>query len=112
MVQQAEQQPQQANLSLTDLTLALQIIQVASQRNAFKPEEFEEVGGCYNRIFKFLEGSGAIQRTEAQQTEAPAAGNEETPSAPKSVADTATKKPAAKKPVAKKAATKSKGKTE
>lgn len=109
MDQQPADQSTQVNLSLADLTLALQVIQVAAQRNAFKPEEFEEVGGCYNRIFKFLEGSGAIQSTERQEqlTEPPAEA-----SVAKSVAKTpAVKKPAAKKPAAAKAAPKSKGKT-
>lgn len=112
MEQETNQQPQ-VNLSLADLTLALQIIQVASNRNAFKPEEFEEVGGCYNRIFKFLETTGAIQRTDAQQqgdneVVEPEAKEESVANA---VAKPAAKKPAAKKATATKAAPKSKGKT-
>ena len=82
-----QQATDNTNLTLADITLALQIIQVAAQRSAFKPEEFEEVGGCYNRILAFLEASGAIQRSEpaaSEGTEAPAE------------APAATKKPAAK----------------
>lgn len=60
---------EQPNLSLADITLALQIIQVAATRGVFKPEEYTEIGGCYDRIFRFLEVSGAIKRTE----DAPAA---------------------------------------
>ena len=94
---QAQQSP---NLSLADITLALQIIQVASQRGAFKTEEFAEVGGCYNRILSFLEAAGAVTRNDT----VPATTDTSEP-------EPAAKKPAAKKPAAKKAATKSKGKT-
>jgi hypothetical protein len=58
-----DQTQDQPNLSLGDITLALQVIQVAASRGAFKAEEYTEIGGCYDRIFKFLEASGAIQRT-------------------------------------------------
>lgn len=101
--QQATESP---NLTLADITLALQIIQVAAQRSAFKPEEFEEVGGCYNRILGFLEASGAVQRG----TQGPAAGAEGA-AAPTEQPETAA---AAKKPAAKsvaKSVAKPKGKT-
>lgn len=102
-----EPQTQQSpNLSLADITLALQIIQVASQRGAFKTEEFAEVGGCYNRILGFLEASGAVQRTPDQPPSI------EPPAAEKVAAAPEVKTQAAKKPAAKKAAPKSKGKTE
>lgn len=81
---QQETQQTQVNLSLADITLSLQIIQVAAQRGAFKTEEFEEIGGCYNRILSFLEASGAIQRnapegsapTESESSLAEAAATE------------------------------------
>ena len=66
-----DQTQDQINLSLGDITLALQIIQVAASRGVFKPEEYSEIGGCYDRIFKFLEASGAIQRTEQEAEPAP-----------------------------------------
>lgn len=90
------QDQQSPNLSLADITLALQIIQVASQRGAFKTEEFAEVGGCYNRILAFLEAAGAVTRNDSD--------------AAPSESETATTT-TAPKPAAKKAATKSKGKT-
>lgn len=94
-----EQTQAQPNLSLADITLALQIIQVAASRGVFKPEEYAEIGGCYDRIFGFLEASGAIKRTdEAPQTDEG--------SVAESVAAPETDAPAAPK----KAATKSKGK--
>lgn len=87
MDQQTQAQP---NLSLADITLALQIIQVAASRSAFKPEEYAEIGGCYDRIFGFLEASGAIKRTE----EAPAQSNTAEES---SVAEAVAPAPKAKK---------------
>ena len=56
-------------LQLADLVLAVQIIQLASSRAAFKTEEFTQVGGVYERIVKFLQASGAIQPTTAEQTD-------------------------------------------
>jgi hypothetical protein len=50
----------QTGLTVQDLTLVLQVIQVASSRGAFKADELTAVGGLYDRIFKFLESSGAI----------------------------------------------------
>jgi hypothetical protein len=56
-------------LTVQDLTLVLQVIQVASSRGAFKADELTAVGGLYDRIFKFLEASGAIT-TKAPETAA------------------------------------------
>jgi hypothetical protein len=57
-------------LQLADLLLAAQVIQLASQRGAIKPEEFTQVGGLYERLVKFLQASGALQ--SAPQADAPA----------------------------------------
>lgn len=54
-----------AGLTVNDLTLTLQVIQIAANRGAFKAEELTAVGGLYDRVFKFLESSGAIQKSEA-----------------------------------------------
>lgn len=43
-------------LTLQDLSLAAQVIDVASQRGAFKANELENVGRIYNRITTFLSG--------------------------------------------------------
>ncbi len=56
----------QVQLKLEDLVRALEIINLASSRGAFKPEEFTIIGEVYNRIFSFLEASGAIQRPQAE----------------------------------------------
>ena len=42
------------NLSIQDLTQLRNIINIASQRNAFKAEEFEIVGAAYNKLNAFL----------------------------------------------------------
>ena len=65
----------QVNLQLEDLIRALEIINLASTRGAFKPNEFTNIGGVYERIFAFLLASGAIQ--QPQQTEAQPEGNQQ-----------------------------------
>jgi len=48
-------------LQIADILACVQIIQVASQRGAFKADEFVQIGTVYDRIVKFLKDSGAIQ---------------------------------------------------
>lgn len=62
-------QPQGPSLSLQDLILVAQIIQLTTQRGAFKAEELQNVGTLYNKLVSFLEASGAVSRTapEGQQ---------------------------------------------
>ena len=50
-------------LTIQDLTLVLQVIQLATARGAFKAEDLTSIGGLYERIFKFLESVGAITKT-------------------------------------------------
>ena len=66
---------QEVQLQLEDLVRALEIINLASSRGAFRPDEFTTIGSVYERVFKFLEASGAIQRP--QQTEANPEGNQQ-----------------------------------
>ena len=77
---------QQTGLTIQDLTLTLQAIQVASSRGAFKADELSAIGGLYDRIFKFLEAAGAIN-TQPATSEQPA----ETPTEP-AVTETVAKK--------------------
>lgn len=63
-------------LNLSDLVFVLQAFQLASSRGAFKPEEFSAIGGCYERLFAFLEANGAVNRPQA---EAPAEAPTEQP---------------------------------
>ena len=59
---QSATEPAQATpgLTLQDLVLVAQIIQLTSQRGAFKAEELEQVGGLYNKLVAFLQSTGAI----------------------------------------------------
>lgn len=53
--------PAQApSLTLADLTLALQTIQIVSARGAIKAEEMSTVGGLHDRLFAFLKAQGVI----------------------------------------------------
>ena len=63
-------------LQLSDILQSAQIIQLASSRGAFKPEEFTSIGGVYERIVSFLAANGAVKvapqpTTEASATEEP-----------------------------------------
>ena len=72
-VQAEETQPQQTapSLSLQDLITVAQIIQLTTQRGAFRAEELQNVGALYNKLVAFLESTGAVQRSPegAQENE-------------------------------------------
>ena len=55
------------SLSLNDLKICLQIIDLCSQRGAFKPEEFQAVGTIHQKLRLFLEQSE--QATKAAETQ-------------------------------------------
>ena len=59
-VDAAPQQEQQPSLNLQDLILVAQIIQVSSQRGAFKADELANVGALYNKLIAFLQSTGAL----------------------------------------------------
>jgi len=65
----AEQQQSAPGLSLQDLVMVVQIIQLTSQRGAFKAEELESVGGLYNKLIAFLQSTGALTSAPAQTEE-------------------------------------------
>lgn len=52
------------SLTLQDLIAVAQIIQITSQRGAYRAEELANVGSLYNKLVAFLESSGAISRAE------------------------------------------------
>jgi hypothetical protein len=56
------QAPAAPSLQLTDLVLALQVIQASAQRGSVRVDEMSTVGGLYDRLFAFLEAQGAITR--------------------------------------------------
>lgn len=67
----ATEQPA-AQMQIADLLVAIQAIQIASSRGAFRAEEMSQVGGCYDRIVAFLKSSGALQPAQSAEQEQPA----------------------------------------
>lgn len=67
---QAQTQPQ--GLTLQDLVLVAQIIQMSTSRGVFRAEDLLQVGSLYTRLVAFLESTGAISKTPAPAEEAPA----------------------------------------
>lgn len=57
--QVTEQQPA-PSLTLQDLVLVAQIIQIGSQRGAFRAEELADVGNLYTKLIAFLQATGAL----------------------------------------------------
>jgi len=62
-------QEQQPSLNLQDLILVAQIIQVSSQRGAFKADELANVGALYNKLIAFLQSTGALTPAPANTEE-------------------------------------------
>jgi hypothetical protein len=54
--------PAGPDLNISDLAAVKSIIDIASQRGAFKAAELESVGKIYNKLDKFLE---AVSKKEA-----------------------------------------------
>jgi hypothetical protein len=69
---QADSQPEQTaapSLTLQDLITVAQIIQLSSQRGAFRAEELQGIGSLYNKLIAFLQSVGALQPAEAKTEE-------------------------------------------
>lgn len=64
--QETQANPATPNITIGDLVLTAQIIQVGASRGLFKAEELKNVGDFYNRLVGFLEASGAISRPATQ----------------------------------------------
>ena len=63
------QQPAAVAFTLQDLVLVAQIIQLTSQRGAFKAEELSQVGGLYNKLITFLQSAGALTPASTEEKE-------------------------------------------
>jgi len=61
------------SLSLNDLKLCLQIIDICSARGAFKAEEFQAIGAIHTKLKTFIDRATAASST-------PEAGSESTES--------------------------------
>ena len=62
--QPAPQVNPQTGLTLQDLIVVAQIIQLGSQRGAWRAEELTTVGGLYTKLIAFLDSVGAITKPE------------------------------------------------
>ena len=62
------------DITVADLDMLRQIVDLASSRGAFRGAELSQVGEVYNKLTRFLEL--AVAQTQAQQdaTQAPPAG--------------------------------------
>ncbi len=67
---QNQPSPEQPSLALSDLVLLLNLIRVTSERGAIKADELSAVGAVYDKLFKFLEASGAINKQAPTEPEA------------------------------------------
>jgi len=62
--QQAPQEQSGPDLTVQDLNALKSIIDVASQRGAFKPNEMVTVGQAYNKLEQFLDAVAKQQSTQ------------------------------------------------
>jgi hypothetical protein len=61
--------PDQVTLTLDDLSAVLSIVDVATQRGAFRPKEFTAVGKVYEKISSFLEQVKSVSAPDADADE-------------------------------------------
>ena len=64
-----QQESPSPSLTLQDLILVAQIIQVSSTRGAFKADELANVGELYNKLIAFLQSTGALTPAPANTEE-------------------------------------------
>lgn len=69
------------SLGLQDLVLMAQIIQLATSRASWKPDELSTVGNLYDRLMSFLEASGAIKKSDQPVESETSSGTQETENA-------------------------------
>lgn len=63
----AQENDQNVELTVNDLNALKQIIDVASSRGAFKPNEMTTIGTVYNKLETFLNAVAAQQRAAGGQ---------------------------------------------
>ena len=56
------------SLTLQDLVLVAQIIQIGSQRGTFRAEELADVGTLYTKLIAFLQATGALAPAKTEET--------------------------------------------
>jgi len=63
-----QNQDQSIELTVNDLNALKQIIDVASSRGSFKPNEMTSVGAVYTKLDNFLKAVAAQQQAQQAQT--------------------------------------------
>tara|TARA_B100000965_G_C19354108_1_gene653117 strand:+ start:220 stop:483 length:264 start_codon:yes stop_codon:yes gene_type:complete len=58
--------PEQAGITLNDIANVVRIIDVASQRGAFRGPELSQVGTVHDRLMKFLEANQPKQEADGK----------------------------------------------
>ena len=76
--QPAQQEEQQASVTIADLAMAVRVIDLAVERGGFRGPETSTVGTVRDRLARFVEVQQAAQ--QAAMADAPAEGTE-TPAA-------------------------------
>jgi len=71
MSEQPTAQEQSPELTVQDLTAMKTIIDVASSRGAFKPNEMTSVGTVYNKLEVFLNAVAEQQSQQAEEENTP-----------------------------------------
>jgi len=64
-----QEQDQSIELTVNDLNALKQIIDVASSRGSFKPNEMTSVGTVYTKLDNFLKAVAAQQQVQSAATE-------------------------------------------
>jgi hypothetical protein len=65
----ASEEPAKPSLNLADLVNVIHLISACNQRGAFKVEELSSIGGLYDRLYSFLDSTGALAKPEAAAPE-------------------------------------------
>jgi hypothetical protein len=74
--QAASDTQEKPNLTLQDLSMMVQILQVGTSRGTWKADELSSVGGLYDRITAFLTAAGVVTKTDTNETQ-PEDGNKD-----------------------------------
>ena len=80
---QTQESQQQAGqpmiITLADLDMIRQIIELAANRGSFQAGEMENVGAVYNKLAAFLNMAAEQAKAEQDSAEAPAQDNSQAP---------------------------------
>ena len=69
--------PEDNSISLNDLQVLANIVDLATQRGAFRGNELSQVGAVFDKLSAFLAQVAAAQAEQAEGEDAPEEGTEE-----------------------------------